>query len=419
MRRLLLVVATSLLMAPAPAGAADPARWTLTGTTSLPIVYWQGVTVDPQRNLYFDGVFLGLYRTDPALGETARNDAAIPPDVRTNERYNHIGDLSWDAREGGRLLLPLECYYPGQPNGGNTCGTASIGVADPQTLQWRYYVKLDTAEIAKAMWSEVSPGGSLIWTSSGYDLLAYRTDDVTAGQRGAGRRPDPGRAPAGGRRPAGRDHGRDVRRRPAVRRHAGRRPVPGLVDRPHHGGPGARDRAGDRGRVRGPRDGERERRDAAVAGAAGRPARPAADLRPQPLDAAELPPRTARSARRPAPRRARRARGTRAAPSPPPPAGSPRVRLLRRSRATVLRQRGFSVRVSCPAACTVRIVVRARGRIIARGTARHSGTARVRLTAAGRRILRDRARPLRLTLRITVRDAAGKVTRRTARARLR
>ena len=174
----MLVLATSLLMAPAPAGAADPARWTLTGTTSLPIVYWQGVTVDPQRNLYFDGVFLGLYRTDPALGETAHNDAAIPADVRTSEGYNHIGDLSWDAHEGGRLLLPLECYYPGQPNGGNTCGTASIGVADPQTLQWRYYVKLDTAEIAKAMWSEVSPGGTLIWTSSGYDLIAYRSDDV-------------------------------------------------------------------------------------------------------------------------------------------------------------------------------------------------------------------------------------------------
>ena len=90
----------------------------------------------------------------------------IPASVRMGEGYNHIGDLSWDASEGGRLLLPLECYYPGQPNGGNTCGTGSIGVADPQSLQWRYYVKLDPAEIRKAMWNEVSPDGELVWTSS-------------------------------------------------------------------------------------------------------------------------------------------------------------------------------------------------------------------------------------------------------------
>jgi hypothetical protein len=43
----------------------------------------------------------------------------------------------------------------------------------------------------------------------------------------------------------------------------------------------------------------------------------------------------------------------------------------------------------------------------------------VRITATGRRILRDRSRPVRLTLLITVRDAAGKMTRRTVRAVLR
>ena len=105
-----------------------------------------------------------------------------------------------------------------------------------------------------------------------------------------------------------------------------------------------------------------------------------------------------------------------AAPSSSP-AGSPRVRLLRRSRATVLRRRRLAVRVSCPAACTVRITARARGRTIARGAIRRSGIARVRLTAAGRRMLRERRR-VRLTLRITVRDAAGRLTRRTLRAPL-
>jgi hypothetical protein len=91
-----------------------------------------------------------------------------------------MGDLTWDAHEGGRILLPLECYYPDYPGDANTCHTGSFGVADPETLQWRYYVKLDPAEIPKAMWAEVSPDGSLVWTSVGNDLLAYRTADITS-----------------------------------------------------------------------------------------------------------------------------------------------------------------------------------------------------------------------------------------------
>ncbi|MGZ8633307.1 MAG: hypothetical protein ACXWZZ_05545, partial [Solirubrobacteraceae bacterium] len=178
MRRIALAVAC-LLCAPAVAQAADPGRWALAATTSLPIVYYQGVTDDVQGNLFFDGVFVGLYRTDPALTETARNDDVIPPDVKAREGYNHIGDISWNAAEGGRLLLPLECYVPNGPNGGNTCLTGSIGVADPATLLWRYYVKLDPGEIPKAMWNEVSPDGRLLWTSSGKDLLAYRTADIS------------------------------------------------------------------------------------------------------------------------------------------------------------------------------------------------------------------------------------------------
>ena len=167
-------------LAAVPAHAADPGRWKLTGTTALPIVYYQGVTADPARNLYFDGVYVGLYRTDSAFKETGRTDDVIPPDVHLREGYNHIGDISYDRADGGRILLPLECYVPNGPNGGNPCLHGSIGVADPRTLQWRYYVKLDPAEIPKAMWNEVSPDGTLLWTSSGDDLLAYRTVDITA-----------------------------------------------------------------------------------------------------------------------------------------------------------------------------------------------------------------------------------------------
>src|SRR4051795_12035988 len=180
MRRIavaLLVLATCL--AAAPARAADPGRWRLTGTTTLPILYYQGVTADPARNFYFDGIYVGLSRTAPRFTETARPADVIPPDVHAREGYNHIGDISWDRAEGGRILLPLECYVPNGPNGGNPCLPGSIGVGFPRTLQWLHSVKLDPAEIPKAMWNEVSPDGTLLWTSSGDDLLAYRSADVT------------------------------------------------------------------------------------------------------------------------------------------------------------------------------------------------------------------------------------------------
>jgi hypothetical protein len=177
---LAVVVCASLAAAaltPAALGA-DPGRWVETGHSIVPLEYFQGITSDRQRNLFFDGIFIGLYRTDSDLLEANRTDGVIPLDVILREGYNHIGDLTWDGREGGRLLLPLECFYIGI---GNTCKTGSIGVADPVTLRWRYYVKLDPAFIDKAMWAEVSPNGKLLWTSSGSgrDLLAYDMNQIT------------------------------------------------------------------------------------------------------------------------------------------------------------------------------------------------------------------------------------------------
>ena len=156
------------------------ASWKLTGVSRTPLEYYQGVTSDPKGNLYFDGIFSGLYRTDARLRETARNERAIPPDVRRREGYNHIGDISWDRAEGGRLLLPLACHRLNERDKLHTCKTGSIGVADPKTLKWRYHVKLDPAEITGANWVEVSPDGELAWTAARGDLLAYRTADITA-----------------------------------------------------------------------------------------------------------------------------------------------------------------------------------------------------------------------------------------------
>jgi hypothetical protein len=186
-RSLIAVLTTApalLLGLSPPAGAQDAGRWLLTGASSVPSVYWQGLTSDPaERNLYFVGVFQGLWRTTPLLRQTAGISNAIPLAVTQAEGYNHIGDPTWNPREDGRVLLPMECYNPGVGDG-NTCGTGAFGVADPTTLAFRYYVKLDPADIPKAMWAETSPDGSLIWTSSGNDLLAYRSTDISEANRG-------------------------------------------------------------------------------------------------------------------------------------------------------------------------------------------------------------------------------------------
>lgn len=176
---LALLLALGLLAATgasAPASAPDPGRWVETGHDPVPLEYFQGVTSDRHRNLFFDGIFSGLFRTDSGLTEQARNDSVIPIELFLSVGYNHIGDITWDRREGGRVLLPLECFLFGP-----LCRTGAIGVADPETLQWRYHVELDPAFIDKAMWAEVSPNGKLLWTSSGSgrNLLAYDMDDIT------------------------------------------------------------------------------------------------------------------------------------------------------------------------------------------------------------------------------------------------
>ncbi len=174
----LLVALAALAAMPGTASAKDPGRWVVTGATSVPIEYFQGLTTNPRdTSVYFVGLFQGLWKTTPTLRRTAGLPDAIPPSVAASEGYNHIGDPTWDRTGGGRLILPFECYDPSR---GNTCGTGAFGVADPATLALRYYVKLDPAEIPKAMWAETSPDGKLIWTSSGNDLLAYRTSDVSA-----------------------------------------------------------------------------------------------------------------------------------------------------------------------------------------------------------------------------------------------
>ncbi|HEX2232291.1 MAG TPA: hypothetical protein VHG69_02885 [Thermoleophilaceae bacterium] len=186
---LALLIAAALLAAPAAAQPGSEARWLLTGASSVTTNYWQGLTADPaRRRVFFTGPQEGLWRTTPRLRQTAGRPLVIPAGVKSAEGYNHIGDPTWDNAEGGRVLLPLECFAPLQQDT-NPCDTGSFGVADPATLRWRYYVKLYPAEIPKAMWAEVSPDGSRVWTSSGSDLLAYSAADVSSANAAPGAGP--------------------------------------------------------------------------------------------------------------------------------------------------------------------------------------------------------------------------------------
>ena len=105
-------VILSLLVAAAPdAAAAD--LWTETGRSLTSVNYWQGITFAPASGaFFFDGPATGLWRTDAALRRTAGRSSGIPSSVTSAEGWNHLGDLSFDAAGGGRLLVPLECYSP-------------------------------------------------------------------------------------------------------------------------------------------------------------------------------------------------------------------------------------------------------------------------------------------------------------------
>src|SRR3954452_21303240 len=98
-------------LAQGAAGAPHPAEWPFTGHSQVPLEYFQGITSDNKKHLYFDGMFVGLYRTDLDLNEQARNFNVIPAVVGAGTGYSHIGDITWDRREGGRVLLPLECLF--------------------------------------------------------------------------------------------------------------------------------------------------------------------------------------------------------------------------------------------------------------------------------------------------------------------
>jgi hypothetical protein len=177
--RVLAALAVTAAATAAIAGAAlaaDPGVWLKTTQLTETPDYHQGLASNPATgDVFFSGPFAGIYRTRNGR-QVASSTNPIPTDVSQREQYNHIGDIAFDPGAGGRLLLPLESYQPFQPDQ-NPSKTGSIGVMDPNSLEWKYYVKLDPSEIQKTQWVATDPSG-LVWTISGHDLLAYKLSDL-------------------------------------------------------------------------------------------------------------------------------------------------------------------------------------------------------------------------------------------------
>ena len=218
------------------------------GHDPVPLEYFQGVTSDRTATSSSTGSSSACTAPTRELVEQARNDSAIPTDVFQREGYNHIGDITWDQREGGRVLLPLECFIPFV---GNTCKTGSIGVADPDTLA---VALLREARPGLHRQGDVGRGLARTASCSGRPTAPQRRqrparlrhEGDQGGERGPRRPAAEAGARARRRRPAERHHRRRLLQGPPVPRGSGRWAVPGLVGGPDGRLAPARDREADR-----------------------------------------------------------------------------------------------------------------------------------------------------------------------------
>jgi hypothetical protein len=133
-RALATAAALAALFAAAPAAqAADPGRWKLTKARNVKIAYNQGITAVGSSAFSFSSNQI-IFLTDRALRQRRENTQILPADVVAAEGYDHIGDLTYDRAEGGRLLLPLECYRPADRRRATTAARARS--ASPARRPW-------------------------------------------------------------------------------------------------------------------------------------------------------------------------------------------------------------------------------------------------------------------------------------------
>ena len=173
-RLLAALVALTMIAGAAPAAASTGDRWTLADHRRVPLDYHHGLT-HVGSDLFFVGASGGGYLTGVGLQRITANASLIPATLQGDVGFDRVGDPTYD-RSGARLLVPLECHRASRSSEPNTCGVGGLGVIDPVTLAWRYWVRLDAATTT---WAEISPDGEMVWTSSGRDLVAYRASDVS------------------------------------------------------------------------------------------------------------------------------------------------------------------------------------------------------------------------------------------------
>ena len=174
MPRCVIAVGLALAALCAPAQAADPGRWAFTGTSSMPLYYYQGSPPTPRAAVLRRGQHRPLPHrlAAPRAGAQRRRDPA--------DRDGHRGLQPHRRHQLGRGRARadhpagLECYYP---PAGNTCGTGSFGVADPETLPGAT-TSTSTRPSSRRPCGPSFTDGRTIWTSSGDDLLGYRAKDV-------------------------------------------------------------------------------------------------------------------------------------------------------------------------------------------------------------------------------------------------
>jgi hypothetical protein len=159
--------AGALAASPAHAAADGSGRWRLAAVDQLPGAYRQGVAVDDAGHAFWAGLPAGLYRSDFEVVQQLRLPDAVPSAIRASEGWTIAGDPGWDR--GGRLLVPLDCAA-GSTAG--ACPSAGLAVYDAGLI-WRHSARLDRASITHIDWIEQSDDRSLLWTSSGRNLLAF------------------------------------------------------------------------------------------------------------------------------------------------------------------------------------------------------------------------------------------------------
>ena len=196
--------------------------------------------------MFFSGSLTGLRRTNATLRQTAsrpRHPAQCRDGGLQPRRRHLLG-----RAEGGRVLLPLECFTPGEPSGGNTCGTGR-SARGPRDARLPLLREARSGRDPEGDVGRASPDGQLLWTSSGHDLLAYRAADVSPANAAPGGPPI--HAVRGcGRGAAERRDRRGVPRRAPLPRGRAGHDLPGVVGRPRHRDAPARARAAGRRRAR-------------------------------------------------------------------------------------------------------------------------------------------------------------------------